>query len=171
MTRYAVLLRGINVGGHRTVPMARLREAVAAAGFADPRTLLASGNLLVSSDLDAVGVRAGVEAAIEAGFGFPVETVVLAQDALAAIVAAHPCAEAAGASIAFCSGPVDAAGHTRLTALATVAETVAVAGDVVYLSFGAGQADSKLAAGIPKALAPLVVTVRNVATSAKLAGA
>lgn len=168
MTRYVVLLRGINVGGHRTVTMARLREAAARAGLGAPATLLASGNLLVTSDRDAAGVLAAVEAAIRDEFGFAVETVVLAQDALRTLVAAHPRPEGKGAAIAFCSGPIDADAHARLAALATDAETVDVAGAVAYLSFGAGQATSKLAAGIPRALAPLVVTVRNLATSRKL---
>ncbi|QIK73601.1 DUF1697 domain-containing protein [Propioniciclava coleopterorum] len=168
MTRYVALLRGINVGGHRTVTMPRLRDAAGAAGLAAPATLLASGNLLVTSDLDAAGVLAALEAAILDEFGFAVETVVLTQDAVRALVAAHPRPEAPGAAIAFCSGPIDADAQARLAGLATAAETVDVAGTVAYLSFGAGQATSKLAAGIPRALAPLVVTVRNLATSRKL---
>lgn len=168
MIRYVVLLRGINVGGKRKVPMAQLRDAVAVAGFAEPRTLLASGNLLLDSDLDAAQVRTTVERAIADAFGFDVETVVLAQSGLAAIVAAHPSPEATGAAIAFCSGTVAPDAGKRLAALATAQETVEVAGDVAYLTFVGGQATSKLAAGIPRALAPLVVTVRNIATSAKL---
>lgn len=168
MIRYVVLLRGVNVGGHRKVPMARLRDAVAAAGFVGPRTLLASGNLLLDSDLDAAGVRDRVEETIAAEFGFDVETVVLAQPVLAGIVAGHPLPGAPGACIAFCSEAIPPEAARRLAALATAQETVEVAGGVAYLTFGGGQATSKLAAGIPRALAPLVVTVRNIATSAKL---
>ena len=46
MTRYVALLRGINVGGHGKVPMKELRVLCEGLGWENPRTLLASGNLV-----------------------------------------------------------------------------------------------------------------------------
>jgi len=43
---YVGLVRGINVGGHKPVAMSDLRDLLTAAGFADGRTLLRSGNLV-----------------------------------------------------------------------------------------------------------------------------
>lgn len=40
------LLRAVNLGGRNIVPMAALRDLVAALGFADVRTLLQSGNVV-----------------------------------------------------------------------------------------------------------------------------
>ena len=40
------LLRGVNVGGHNKLPMARLRSIAADAGFSDVRTYIQSGNLV-----------------------------------------------------------------------------------------------------------------------------
>ncbi|MEK8228326.1 DUF1697 domain-containing protein [Oerskovia sp. M15] len=45
---YAVLLRGVNVGGGRKVLSADLRAVAEDAGFAGARTLLNSGNLVVA---------------------------------------------------------------------------------------------------------------------------
>ena len=42
-----VLLRGINVGGHRKVPMAELRDALVDAGFESVSTYIQSGNVIV----------------------------------------------------------------------------------------------------------------------------
>jgi uncharacterized protein (DUF1697 family) len=42
---FLAFLRGINVGGNALIKMADLREALAAAGFADVRTYIQSGNL------------------------------------------------------------------------------------------------------------------------------
>ena len=42
-----ILLRGINVGGHRKVPMAELRDALVAGGFDSARTYIQSGNVVV----------------------------------------------------------------------------------------------------------------------------
>jgi uncharacterized protein (DUF1697 family) len=46
MTTYIALLRGINVGGHKNVAMADLRDLFVELGFGDVRTLLQSGNVV-----------------------------------------------------------------------------------------------------------------------------
>ncbi len=46
MTTHLALLRGINVGGHKQVAMGDLRDLFTKLGFADPRSLLQSGNLV-----------------------------------------------------------------------------------------------------------------------------
>jgi uncharacterized protein (DUF1697 family) len=46
MLTYVALLRGINVGGHKPVGMAELRDVLAQLGFVDARSLLQSGNLV-----------------------------------------------------------------------------------------------------------------------------
>jgi uncharacterized protein (DUF1697 family) len=50
MTTYLALLRGVNVGGHKLVAMADLRDLLTRLGFADARSLLQSGNLVFSSE-------------------------------------------------------------------------------------------------------------------------
>lgn len=66
-TRCLVLPKGINVGGHNRVPMAELRPKLADAGYADPVTILQSGNIIVTADQpdDATG-PAAVAAAVAA---------------------------------------------------------------------------------------------------------
>src|SRR5580693_6121235 len=54
MTRYAAFLRGVNVGGVN-LKMADVADALAEAGFANVRTILASGNIILES-------RAGADA-------------------------------------------------------------------------------------------------------------
>ena len=49
--RCVVLPRGINVGGHNRVPMAELRLKLAGAGYADPVTILQSGNIIITAEL------------------------------------------------------------------------------------------------------------------------
>lgn len=76
MTKYVALLRGINVGGHRKVPMAKLRAVAAEAGFAAVQTYVASRNVVLESDLDREAVEAVLEETIKRGFGFQVDVVV-----------------------------------------------------------------------------------------------
>jgi uncharacterized protein (DUF1697 family) len=68
VTSYLVLLRGINVGGRNRVPMAQLRELLEDLGFEDVSTYIASGNVLLRSDLPAGEVRRCIEAALPAAF-------------------------------------------------------------------------------------------------------
>jgi uncharacterized protein (DUF1697 family) len=49
-TTYVALLRGINVGGHKKVAMADLRDLLTHLGFRDARSLLQSGNLVFRGD-------------------------------------------------------------------------------------------------------------------------
>ncbi|HEM5309539.1 TPA: DUF1697 domain-containing protein [Streptococcus suis] len=49
MTRYALLLRGINVGGRNKIVMAELRQAVADLGYEKVETYINSGNLFFDS--------------------------------------------------------------------------------------------------------------------------
>jgi uncharacterized protein (DUF1697 family) len=55
MTTYIALLRGINVGGHKKIAMADLRELLTSMGFEDPRSLLQSGNLVFRSKAQPTG--------------------------------------------------------------------------------------------------------------------
>lgn len=43
---WVALLRAVNLGPYNKVPMARLRDAMSAAGYGDVQTLIASGNVV-----------------------------------------------------------------------------------------------------------------------------
>jgi uncharacterized protein (DUF1697 family) len=57
MTRYLVLLRGINVGGRNKVPMAALRELLERHRHTNVSTYIASGNVILSSDQSAATIQ------------------------------------------------------------------------------------------------------------------
>ncbi|WP_325052739.1 DUF1697 domain-containing protein [Streptomyces triticirhizae] len=77
------LLRGVNVGGRRKVPMAALREALAARGFGAVRTHLHSGNVVFTAPPgEAEGLAGEISAVIEERFGFPVDCLVLTAEEL-----------------------------------------------------------------------------------------
>ena len=68
MSQYAVLLRGINVGGKNPVPMAALKTCLEDEGFEDVATYIQSGNVLLRSGLAARAAEARIEAALPARF-------------------------------------------------------------------------------------------------------
>lgn len=69
MTRYAALLRGVNVGGVN-LKMADVAEAFTDAGFTDVKTILASGNVLLTSSAKVATVRKTAETALRDRFGY-----------------------------------------------------------------------------------------------------
>jgi uncharacterized protein (DUF1697 family) len=95
-SRYAVLLRGVNVGGHAKVPMARLREIAADLGYGEPATYLQSGNLVVSAPgTTADDVGAAVARALRRELDVTVDVMVRRRRELDAVIAANPFADLA----------------------------------------------------------------------------
>lgn len=167
------LLRGVNLGGGRTVPMGRLREVASALGWADVTTHLQSGNLLFRADGDAPVLAGALAAALRPAFGLEVEVVIRTGSQLRALLAGHPFADGDPSKvvIACCDRPVGELALRRLAALAVGAERVGLAdsGTDVYAAFPHGQAGSKLAAGLVAALRPATGTARNLRTMNRLA--
>ena len=97
MSRVVALLRGINVGGHRKVPMADLRELAGEIGFRDVRTYIQSGNLVLAADVGAPDAATQLEGALERRFGFHVDVVARTAVQWARYAAGSPFPEAAEA--------------------------------------------------------------------------
>lgn len=75
--KYVALLRGINVGGHKKVPMAELRELMGNGGYAGVKTLLNSGNVVFEHPSSSAGaLEDQLAAELEKHFGFPVPVLV-----------------------------------------------------------------------------------------------
>lgn len=89
MATWLAFLRGINLG-KRQVKMAELRACLGAAGFTDIKTVVASGNVRLSSEGDESGIKTRLEKAIEAQFGFVVGIVLRSQAELEAMLKGHP---------------------------------------------------------------------------------
>jgi uncharacterized protein (DUF1697 family) len=93
MTRYLVLLRGINVGGRNKVPMAALRDLLESHGHTRVSTYIASGNVILSSDQSAAGIKRELEEALPRTFKLDSELIavlVLALAELRAVVRDRP---------------------------------------------------------------------------------
>ena len=89
MENYAVFLRGINVGGIN-IKMADLRAALQEYPFSKVKTLLASGNVVLQSDLSAKDVKAQFEKCLRNSFGYDAWVVVLTSKRVAELVDACP---------------------------------------------------------------------------------
>lgn len=80
MTRFAVFLRGVNVGGVKVV-MKDLTQLLLDAGFTEVKTLLASGNVVVqSTESDPLRVQARCDELLAAHYGRSIPTVVFSAE-------------------------------------------------------------------------------------------
>ncbi|MER7762329.1 DUF1697 domain-containing protein [Streptomyces sp. NPDC097619] len=171
---YAALLRGINVGGNKKVPMAELRTVLEGLGHQDVRTYLQSGNAVFrSTATDPEALARALERAIEAHFGFPVPCLVLDADRLAAVAAdcPYPAAELEGRqlhAVFLAEQPDDRL--TSVDAAAFAPESYAVGDRVLYLYVPDGLGRSKLAEALsrPALVKGNTATTRNWNTVVKL---
>ena len=93
MTRYLVLLRGINVGGRNKVAMANLRELLESHGHTKVSTYIASGNVILTSDQSATVIKRELEEALPKAFKLDSELIavlVLTREELRAVVRDRP---------------------------------------------------------------------------------
>ncbi|MCC2310026.1 DUF1697 domain-containing protein [Cellulomonas chengniuliangii] len=99
MTAALALLRGVNVGGRRKVPMADLRAIVESFGHSEVATLLNSGNVVFAAsggaEFDAAAAAADITAGVRGRLGLEVDVVVRTAAQVDAVVAANPFVEAA----------------------------------------------------------------------------
>lgn len=78
MNTYIALLKGINVGGHKKVPMAELRELLSKSGFENVRTYIQSGNVILeSSEKNTLKIEETIKNTILNYFGFEVSVLVM----------------------------------------------------------------------------------------------
>lgn len=176
-TTYAVLLRGINVGGHRKVPMAELRSVLEGLGHRDVRTYLQSGNAVFTTDADGPGdaePTTAIEDAIEERFGFRVDCLVRDAAYLAAVADAcpFPAAELEGKQlhVTYFSEPVGPERFASIDPAAFLPEEFRLGDRALYLYAPKGLGRSELGAALakPALVKGLVATSRNWNTVLKL---
>ncbi|MEU9291647.1 DUF1697 domain-containing protein [Streptomyces sp. NPDC048275] len=174
-TRYAALLRGINVGGNKKVPMAELRALLTELGYGDVGTYLQSGNAVFSTDRgDEESLAAELAEAMEKHFGFTIGVLVRDHAYLKAVREACPFPaaelEARQLHVTYFSGPIDAERFAQVDPAAFVPEEFRFGDRALYLYAPDGLGRSKLAQALsrPRLLKGITATSRNWNTVVKL---
>ncbi|MDH6213611.1 uncharacterized protein (DUF1697 family) [Streptomyces pseudovenezuelae] len=174
-TTYAALLRGINVGGKKKLPMAELRQLMDGLGHGDVRTHLQSGQaIFTTAHGDEESLAAELTQAIEKQFGFPVDVIVRDHAYLAAIAAACPFPaadlEPKQLHVTYFSTPVDADRFAEIDRDTYLPEAFRLGDRALYLYAPDGLGRSKLAEHLakPRINKGLIATTRNWNTVSKL---
>jgi len=139
MPCFLVLLRGINVGATRKLPMADLRSLCLEVGFQRPETYIQSGNLLIDHAGDVTEVAARLAPAIEARFGFPVDLVCRDISDWPGYIGANPFSDAAPAMLHLylAQGAIPAAAAQPLLDRARDGERIAIAANALWIDYAA----------------------------------
>ncbi len=172
MPRHIALLRGINLGSRNRVAMGELRSVLTEAGYEDVRTLLQSGNVVLTSDAKPDAVGRALVTLISERLGVESKVVVRSRDELASVVDRNPFEDAAADpkrfQVSFLSAK-PAAGVVRALEAADVApEQVAVSGREIYAWHPEGIQRSPLAALLTDKKLGVTATARNWNTVSKL---
>ncbi|MBB6417305.1 DUF1697 domain-containing protein [Streptomyces massasporeus] len=174
-TTYAALLRGINVGGSRKVPMADLRTLLADLGLDDVRTYLQSGQAVFASGHgDQESLAGEIARAIEKHFGFGVDVIVRDHAYLRAIADACPFPaadlEPKQLHVTYFSAPVTPDRFAEIDQEACHPEEFRLGDRALYLYAPNGLGRSKLAEHLskPRITKGVIATTRNWNTVVKL---
>lgn len=173
MTRYVALLRGVNVGGKNSVPMAALREEFESAGYDAVRTYIQSGNVVFSSDAPAASLEGELEAMLESRFGLPILVVVRSQRRFRTIVAKAPTGFGARpdtyhSDVVFLKGPLTSRRAMNTVELREGVDRAWPGTGVVYFQrLSAQRTKSKMSKFVSTPEYQLM-TIRNWATTTKL---
>jgi uncharacterized protein (DUF1697 family) len=171
MTRYAALLRGINVGGRARLAMPQLREIAVGLGFEHVQTYLQSGNLVFASPRPVTDIAGTLHAALREVADLDVPVLVRSGAELAMVVAANPLpppTDPARFFVSFCAAPVGDALAT-LDRSAYLPEVFAVAGREVYTWLPDGMNGARLTNALIERKTCAVATSRNWRTVLTLA--
>ncbi|CQR61046.1 DUF1697 domain-containing protein [Streptomyces leeuwenhoekii] len=175
MTTYAALLRGINVGGSRKLPMADLRTLLAGLGHTGVRTYLQSGQAVFTAGHgDEESLAAELTRAIEKRFGFTVDVLVRDHAYLRAVAEACPFPaaelEARQLHVTYFSAPAGPERFAEIDQAAFLPEEFRLGDRALYLYAPNGLGRSKLAEALsrPRVTKGLIATTRNWNTVVKL---
>ncbi len=170
---YIALLRAINVGGTKKLLMADLRAMFEAAGCADVRTYIQSGNVVFRAEPTlAERIPTLIQSEIAASHGFEVPVVTRSAAELDAVVTGNPFlaagADPAQLHLGFLAEAPSAARIAELDPDRSPRDAFEVRGREVYLHFPNGTARSKLTVDYFDRVLGTTITIRNWRTVGKL---
>ncbi|HKP98164.1 MAG TPA: DUF1697 domain-containing protein [Fibrobacteria bacterium] len=174
MPTYIALLRGINVSGHKTVPMADLQKLFEKLGFKGAKTFIQSGNVAFKSAGGGDAALAEkLEAAIAERFGFEVTVIVRKAEEMSAALAGNPYArkklvENERVYITFLGAAPSKDAVKALEGFADPVDELKVRKTEVYVLARNGYGNSKLSNAFVEKKLGVRATTRNLETTAKL---
>jgi uncharacterized protein (DUF1697 family) len=149
MPVYISLLRGINVGAHKRMKMEKLIACCTALGFAQAKTYIQSGNIVLRSPkISTEQLSKKIEKQILTDFGFSVDVISRTKDELGSIIKNNPLLkpgiDPGKLHVVFLAEELASAPVKNLQELTKPPDRVRVAGTQTYFYFPNGVSGSSL---------------------------
>jgi uncharacterized protein (DUF1697 family) len=167
MPTYISLIRGINVGGHKTVKMDELRKIVETLGFDRVRTYVQSGNLVFQAPKQSTAsVSKKIEAVILRKFGHEVSVITKTPEELQAAIERNPFLKnkaiaAERLYVTFLSSCPEPVNVKKLDAISSGDDEYRWQDDVLYFHLPNGAGKSKLVTAPFEKWCSVRATTRN----------
>ncbi len=166
------MLRGINVGGHKLLPMAELKHILMSLGVQDVQTYIQSGNAVFCCSTNRLPeIGKGLTEEIRHRKGDEIRVLIYPAGQYNDILAANPLADLSNDSTKLHAGflleQANKADHAALARLKRDSEQFYLGEKAFYLYAPEGIGKSKLAAGAEKAIG-VAMTMRNWKTACTL---
>lgn len=172
MTAQIALLRGINVGSHKRIAMTDLRGLLADLGYSDARTLVQSGNIVLTAAIPPERLARELEREIAGKLGVETPVVVRTREELAAVVALDPLGDVADEhklyQVSFLSAEPDPGAIEKIAQVDVAPERFVHVGREIYAWHPEGIHSSRLARLLTDKRLGVVATARNWKTTTKL---
>lgn len=171
--KLVALLRGVNVSGRHKVPMTELRALAEGLGWRDVETYIQSGNVVFRAAGKPCDLQRRLHDAIAGHFGFAVPVIVRTGAAFGGYLDDCPFAEAAAAEpnrvlLGLSVDKPRSNVAAELQDRARHGESVALAGDALWIHYAGGVGRSKLTPAVLDRAAGSPVTARNYRTACAL---
>ncbi len=167
MPTYISLIRGINVGGHKSVKMDQLRTSAEGLGFQRVRTYVQSGNLVFESAKQSPSTLSKkIEGVILKEFGHAAAVITKTSNEISEAIQNNPFLKQKAIDITklhlvFLSAHPQSADVKKLDAISSGDDQYRWREDVIYLYLPNGAGESKLANAAFEKLLSVRATTRN----------
>lgn len=172
LNTHIILLRGINVGGHKKIKMVDFKELLLDHGFQNIRTYIQSGNILCESHQEKSVVQQYIQSLIMENYGFEVTVFVLSTSELKHVVQNNPFTQA-GVPIeklycTFLERQADRERKEQLLQFKTEEEDFVFANSLLYFCYHNGYGKAKVSNSFVETKLKMQSTTRNWKTMLKL---
>src|SRR5512133_2369560 len=173
MNRFAVFLRGINVGGHAAISMEELKGLLSQHHYAKVSSYINSGNLIVNTEAEKEEAQKNISALIRTRFGIEVEIFlktfvdlrnILDDDRFDASIVKRESLK----MVIMLSRKIDEAELKLVAGDNHFDEVFYSHGDVIYVYYPNGSGNSKFSTNLVEKRLKLRATARNWNTISKM---
>ncbi len=160
---WVALLRGINVGGRNTVPMAELRRLFEENGCNSVSSFIQSGNVLFTNDApDRFALARQLEQAVAETFGVSSPIVLRTSAELGRVAGSHPFgADTSKTNVAFLGNDPRPEDVRSLRSVDVAPDRYEVVGSDVFLHYPNGVHGARLSGALLERYLGVTATTRN----------